>query len=183
MSKIDQVWLGEIARSVARWFNDRHEKWKDIFNEAFIAVPVVEFLLREDESWCLLAEKNNQEIVGDKSIKYAAYDIYATKDDESPLLIELKLLKPSKKSGAFVAGGAQNKSRVLKDVERLRNARDPCHRILVVAVHSGVRDGDVLMNSLVKTISGEFSAHDISGNIKVWVYYLKRPPRAAISTA
>ena len=181
MNRIDQVWLGQIACSVARWFNDRHEKWREIFTEAFICIPVVEFLLGEE--WRLLAEMSNQDIIQDKRIPYAAYDIFAQKDNEYPLIIEFKLLKPIKRKGVFVANGsALNKGRIEVDVERLRNARVPCHRILVVAVHSGVNGGGALVKSLVKTSSDELSACDVSGNIKVWVFYLKPPPSAALST-
>jgi hypothetical protein len=148
MGEIDEQWVEELTKAIAKWFDDKVAGWNDILSEGLLVVPLAEFLL--ERNWKLSGERSKEQIFGfSKGQPYVSYDLCAEKGDGASclLLIELKFLKPRKENGLIGRQGpAQfSKKRIEKDVRDLVGVSRQCKRLLVIGVHPKVTNeiGDI----------------------------------------
>ena len=154
MSEINQKWLSDFIKDIQNWFHERGSNWSEAWSEGLLLIAACEFLI--ERCWKVAGERSNHQIFGDnkETTPYKSFDICAEKkngDKIDRILVEIKFLKPPKDSnGHLRKGAAINKSRIEKDVEKLRSVNHRCERIMVVGIHPFVTDGETVITSLTR---------------------------------
>jgi hypothetical protein len=91
MSKTE---IEQIAKATAEWLTEKKKRkqYEGLFSESHLVIPVADYLI--DQGWSALRTEQHSKTLfelgegGDVN-----YDLEATKDDGSKLLVEMKLQK------------------------------------------------------------------------------------------
>lgn len=124
--------IENLGRAIAGWIEfKRLSGFRNLFSEALLAVAVAEFLI--GNSWEVEVEQDYRSIFGTGKRGYFNYDLVARKG-EFKCIVEIKFLKPPKKTGKGAAVGGD---RVFDDILKLALPEQRCQRLLILGRDQG----------------------------------------------